>query len=556
MKKLFTSLSCLFLFNTYASSEEINITDKNFKVTLSWLENKPTSYAKDFFIIQYLKQNNITLENATYVYKMARNKNGRVKKEFNKKFSIIPPADLKCYRANTLDLFKEDDRCLALGLSLKDASTLNQKKLNTAISRLKAYPTLKNDLKIIASDQPFLEILSTKAHRFYRLFFSAGKSFRLNEINHPMPSSFIDSISNDKKFNRFVRTVIMDDNLKSLQKSLFNVKDNKELTHYTLFFLGLNAIRHDKEDLALSYFTLANKKAYFQMDKDKVLFWKYLITKDKNYLDTLSLSWDNNIYSLYAKELLSIKPNNIFYKVKQNKTNSTYNISDQFEWIEVLRDIKKDFNEEKLEKYEKIFSTNDTYPHYVYLLEKYNKYKKQYFITPYSDIINKYNINRQVLIYAIGKQESRFIPSSISTATAQGIMQIMPFLSKALAKDLKEQYNVYEQFIPKTNIKYANKHLNVLNKQFEKNPLFIAYAYNGGGGYTRKQFKRGLFSSLENKYEPFLSMEMISYNETRRYGKKVLANYYIYNNYLNKENSLKLSSIFETLVVPKKYSNQ
>ena len=29
--------------------------------------------------------------------------------------------------------------------------------------------------------------------------------------------------------------------------------------------------------------------------------------------------------------------------------------------------------------------------------------------------------------------------------------------------------------------------------QFDNNPLFIAYAYNGGGGYTRSQLKKGLF---------------------------------------------------------------
>jgi len=554
MKKIITSLSYLLVLNIYANSE-VDILHKEFKPTLSWLKDKPTSYAKDFFIIQYLKEENISIENATKAYEMARNKNGRVKKAFNKITSTIPPEDLKCYRANTLDLFKEDDRCLALGLSLKNATTLSQKKLNIAISRVSKYPTLKNDLKIIASNQPFLELLKTKPHRFYRLFYTTGKKFLYEEINHPIPSSFIDELSMDKKFNRFVRYIVMNEKLRSLQKSLFEVKDNKYLNHYTLFFLALNAINHDKEELALEYLDLSNKKTYLQFDKDKILFWKYLLTKNKEYLKTLSNSWDNNLYSLYAKELVGIKPDNIFYTLDRKEKTTNYDISNQFEWIKVLSDIKVSLDEEKLAYYNKLFSSKDTLPHYVYLLEKYHKYKKQYFITPYENIISKYNLNRQVLIYSIAKQESRFIPSSISTATAQGMMQIMPFLSKALSKDLNESYNIYHQFIPKTNIRYANKHLNVLDKQFESNPLFIAYAYNGGAGYTKSQFKRGLFKDLSKKYEPFLSMEMISYNETRKYGKKVLANYYIYNNYLNKENSLKLSSIFQTLVVPKKYSN-
>ncbi len=128
-------------------------------------------------------------------------------------------------------------------------------------------------------------------------------------------------------------------------------------------------------------------------------------------------------------------------------------------------------------------------------------------------------------------------------------MQIMPFLSFDISKELNEDYNIYEQFIPDTNIRYGSYHLDSLMKQFNNNPLFIAYAYNGGAGYTRSQFNKGLFSK-KGKYEPFLSMELISFAETRDYGKKVLANYYIYNNYLNSRNKINLSTIFQSLVAP------
>ena len=203
-----------------------------------------------------------------------------------------------------------------------------------------------------------------------------------------------------------------------------------------------------------------------------------------------------------------------------------------------------------MNRYHKLFSNTSTLPHYAYILEKYYKYKKEYFITPYRNILSKYDLNRQVLMYSIGKQESRFLPTAVSFATAQGVMQIMPFLSKALAKKMKEPYNIYEQFLPEVNLRYANKHLDSLSKQFNNNPLFIAYAYNGGAGYFRTQLKRGLFKKRA-KYEPFLSIESISYPETRDYGKKVLANYYVYNNYLNKSNKIKFSTIFQSLVVPK-----
>ncbi len=48
------------------------------------------------------------------------------------------------------------------------------------------------------------------------------------------------------------------------------------------------------------------------------------------------------------------------------------------------------------------------------------------------------------------------------------------------------------------------------------------------------------------KFEPFLSMELVPYQESRIYGKKVLANYIVYRHLLN--DSIKISDIFENLI--------
>ena len=240
---------------------------------------------------------------------------------------------------------------------------------------------------------------------------------------------------------------------------------------------------------------------------------------------------------------------NIVFDIELKNRNSSYDVHDVFEWLEVTEDTKKNLDEAKLAKYSNIFTDEKTLPHMAFVLERFNKYKTQYYITPYRNIIKNYDIYKQVLIYSIARQESHFIPSAVSFSSAQGVMQIMPFLSYDISKKLNEDYNVYEQFIPEKNIKYGSIHLDTLMNQFDNNPLFIAYAYNGGAGYTRNQLKKGLFKE-KSKYEPFLSMEMISYTETREYGKKVLANYYIYNNHLNKRNKIPLSTIFRSLVSP------
>lgn len=201
------------------------------------------------------------------------------------------------------------------------------------------------------------------------------------------------------------------------------------------------------------------------------------------------------------------------------------------------------------EKYTNKFNFQTTMGHKAFIDERYYRYKKSYFITPYYDLISKYPLDTQALIYAIARQESRFIPSSISPAYAMGIMQIMPFLSRALAKQLHEPYDIDMQLDPYTNIRYAREHLKYLQRNL-KHPLFIAYGYNGGIGFTKKTIKKGLFNK-KNLYEPYLSMELIPYDETKKYGKKVLANYMIYQNHLNKSGKLSYSEVISSILQTK-----
>ena len=550
MKKHIFKLSAILLFGfSNANGTTTEFLQKDFKVTLEWLEQKPKSYAKDFFILQYLNQENLPFEKAKIAYEMGNGTNATLKKVFNEKYNKKAPVDLKCYRATIEQLKSEDSKCIALGLSLQEATQISKSDLEYFISRLDPYPTLKNDLKIIASNDPFSSLIKSDMNRFFRLFFDLGEPYRVKFFNKSFSAELINKISQEKNFEKFLRTVIYNKKLTNIQKSLFVLKDNKTLAPHVSFLLGVNAINNNDLDVANSFFLDTYKKSFSRSDKDKSLFWLYLVNNDQSFLQELSKSWDNSVYTLYAKELLNLEPNNIVYDIELKNKKSNFDVHDAFKWMEVVSDTKKNLDENKLKKYEEIFSDKNTEPHLAYILERYNKYRTQYFITPYRDIVGKYDIYKQILIYSIARQESHFIPSSISFSSAQGVMQIMPFLSLDISKKLNENYNIYEQFIPSKNIRYGSFHLDTLMKQFDNNPLFIAYAYNGGAGYTRSQLKKGLFKE-KNKFEPFLSMEMISYSETREYGKKVLANYYVYNNYLNSENKVSLSTIFQSLVNP------
>jgi len=173
----------------------------------------------------------------------------------------------------------------------------------------------------------------------------------------------------------------------------------------------------------------------------------------------------------------------------------------------------------------------DAVGYYSYILSKASHDTEQYFPMPYRDLLAKLPKSRQAILYAIARQESRFVPASISTSYALGMMQIMPFLVRHLAKQRKEKVDYDAMFDPRKALVYANEHMNYLTKWLQ-HPLFIAYAYNAGIGYTRRMIRKKYLFNGKGPYEPYLSLELVDNEQARQYGKHVLTNYVIYMNKL------------------------
>jgi len=519
-------------------------------ITKEWLQNKPRSFAKDFYIWRYLNQN-ITPNNAIWALGETRYVNNKLLRRYANKLKDKDTSRvINCMKKKASLLVNQDPDCIEVGLSSYKATKLSHKQLDIVIDKIKnKYPLSAKRFDIINAKLPFIKLIKSDNKTFFATFNQVGGKFRVKYFNHPLPLKLIIKLQKDKKhFAQTIKLIVTNLKLTNIQQSLLHINDTKSLSHKSTFFLAINAIRHHKNKLALKYLQQAYKKAYFKFDKDKVRFWQYQLTKKQIYLNQLAKSWDINIYSLLAKEILHINPTNIKYGVNLITTNKnlSYNINDPFSWLKVLKETKK-LTKSKLNKYKNIFTTTNTQGHISFLQERFERYRTSYYAMPYQNLLKNYTIHRQALINAIARQESRFIPTSISTSYALGVMQIMPFLSKALAKQLKEPYDIDKQLQAPTNIKYANKHLNYLEKKLH-NVLFVAYAYNGGIGFTKRMLKSGLFKS--NLYEPYLSMELVPYDESKKYGKKVLVNYFIYKNHLLKNKKIKFSTLLRTIKLP------
>jgi soluble lytic murein transglycosylase len=303
-----------------------------------------------------------------------------------------------------------------------------------------------------------------------------------------------------------------------------------------LFSEGIKLVQRKKLQMALTYFHKAHDVYLKRWEKDKSLFWIYLLTKEKKYLSQIKRNSTHiNIYTLLAADIThSQYPKSIITPRVSRKTISHIDETNPIHWAKMKIQVKQP--DADLQALAEDCESQATIGMNTYIKAKACNYRKSYFPMPYRKIMKGYPKDRQALIYAIARQESRFVPSAISRSFALGLMQFMPFLVDHIAKQRGISIDYDDMFKPNIAITFANDHLDYLNK-YLYHPLFVAYAYNGGIGFTKKLIKNPHYFRT-GPFEPYLSMEKISNVEAREYGKRVLTNYVIYRNKLGKSTRL------------------
>lgn len=311
------------------------------------------------------------------------------------------------------------------------------------------------------------------------------------------------------------------------------------------FKKGLKLLQQNRAKKAIPYFKVAQQHYIRQYERDKATFWLYLSSKNKSYLKTLLESPHPNIYTLSAADIKNKAYPKTITESFWNDTTDGFDVEDPIAWAKVKHLMKKSDDIDALaENYE----SKACIGIYTYLKAKACNETKSYFPMPYPKSMEGMTPERKALIYAIARQESRFVPASVSRSFALGMMQFMPFLIKDVAKAKGEKIDYDDIFNPHKAIKYADYHLDYLTR-YLYHPLFIAYAYNAGIGFTKRHitkphyFRKGL-------YEPYMSIEKMKNYEAREYGKKVLTNYVIYLNKLGVNS--RISSFLQTLDTPSK----
>ena len=488
---------------------------------LSFFTDKPRSIAKDFYIYRYLKKSTTSSEDAKKLLAMTSRMSMKLFHAFANRLNEPAFKNVsRCLKMKLSQALKKDNECLAIKISIHNVAKLDKKKIKDVELRLKKY-RISKFLHVLYSKNPFKSMISGDNELFFTIFNGVGSKFRKKFLDYQVSKKKIQELQNSYKINRTIKYVITGRKLKKFNISLIHVdRFSKKLSQESLFLLGLNALQLRYNNLAMKYFDEAYKRAYFRMDKDKILFWQFLVSKNIKYKKELKGSFDLNVYTLLAGY-----KNERIMTPRAWKKHPFYDEKNPFGWIKLLK-VTKEKTSDELKNLAKTYLYENTLPHYSFIMEKASGYKDHYFPIVYKKYLKNMSNKQIALIMAIARQESRLVPSALSHSYALGMMQFMPFLATAIAKERKmNNFDLDDMFDPKVAIKFADIHLKWLHKTLY-HPLFVAYAYNGGIGFTKKLLKSGTFQ--KGAYEPFLSMELVYYDESRKYGKKVLANYITY----------------------------
>lgn len=147
------------------------------------------------------------------------------------------------------------------------------------------------------------------------------------------------------------------------------------------------------------------------------------------------------------------------------------------------------------------------------------------FPVPYMDQVKFHSGDRidPFFVYSVMRQESIFNFEIMSPAGACGLLQIMPATGKMLAeKESIPNFEPRQLFNAYMNIRLGIRYLVDLKAEYNGDYMYVLGNYNAGPKPTKRWQAAGEGKSWD------IRAEDISYWETRDYVKRVMGNYWIY----------------------------
>jgi soluble lytic murein transglycosylase len=144
---------------------------------------------------------------------------------------------------------------------------------------------------------------------------------------------------------------------------------------------------------------------------------------------------------------------------------------------------------------------------------------------PYSSTVHAAAAEFEVdplLIWAVMREESRYVPEALSWAGARGLMQVMPSTQTWIAEQWGESISPGDAYTPEASIRMGAWLLRFLTDHFEGDLELVIAAYNGGAASVDSWLEDPLVSNRDDL------LRWIGFGETREYLARVSLSYRVY----------------------------
>jgi soluble lytic murein transglycosylase len=144
----------------------------------------------------------------------------------------------------------------------------------------------------------------------------------------------------------------------------------------------------------------------------------------------------------------------------------------------------------------------------------------------YADLVlpeaQNYGID-PLLVFSVMRQESLFEGFAVSTASARGLMQVIPTTGAQIAGELGKPLNYSDRdlYRPVVSVMFGTYYLNKNRNLFDGDQYAMLAAYNGGAGNTLQ------WKALAGD-DPDLLLESVRFEETRNYIRNIYEIFIIY----------------------------
>ncbi len=172
----------------------------------------------------------------------------------------------------------------------------------------------------------------------------------------------------------------------------------------------------------------------------------------------------------------------------------------------------------------------------------HNKYNYPIISTP--KYINGRKIPETAFILSIIRQESEFDLSANSHAGAKGLMQLMPYTAKLVAKQAKLPYSKSRLTTdPEYNINLGSHYIAGLILEYDGAYPYAVAAYNAGP--KRVRYWKKINKNPQKGQTNYVDwIELIKFKETRNYVQRVLENYNVYR-YILEQKPIPMKDFFK-----------